>query len=59
MKTYLDDEENKDIISEYRILYLTLNDQELLLKHLSNPVKPNLSMKNTLDIYEKYLSFCK
>lgn len=59
MKKYLDDEENKEIISEYRILYLTLNDQELLLKHLSNSVKPNLSMKNTFDIYEKYLSFCK
>lgn len=49
-------EEAKKTISEHQVLYLTLNDQALLIEHLSKPFEPNQSMKNTLDLYEKYLS---
>lgn len=48
--------EAKKTISEHQILHLTLNDQALLLDHLSNSMELNSSMKEAFDTYEKYLS---
>ncbi len=49
-------EEAKKTISEHQVLRLTVNDQALLIKSLSKPFESNQSMKNTLEVYERYLS---
>ena len=46
----------KKTISEHQVLRLTVNDQALLIKSLSKPFESNQSMKNTLEVYERYLS---
>lgn len=49
-------EEAKKTISEHQVLNLTLRDQALLMESLNNPLEPNQSMQNALDLYQNYLS---
>lgn len=49
-------EEAKRTISEHQMLRLTLNDQELLIKSLNEPLEPNSSMQEALNVYQEYLS---
>lgn len=52
-------EEAKKTISEHKILRLSLDDQALLIESLNKQFEPNQSMKNALDLYDKYLSITR
>lgn len=49
-------EEAKKTISEHQVLRLAVNDQALLIDRLNQPLEPNQAMKNTLELYDEYLS---